>query len=308
LIKAFRHGRGQVNAEQVFKIQKNLFPFAHSAIDDWNTFPWHRDRDGNIETIKVNSSQAIAIDVFGTIKNSSEKGAILTALARQCGIIDDGPWELELECIDNSNRLAEKTPTQIDVVAIGDRSILAIECKFTERGGSCSQTKLISIGGRKVRQCTGNYEPQTNPRSGKEGRCSLTQKGIGYWKGIPEIFGIDSEQDHMPCPFKGEAFQWMRNTVLAHQIATESGRSGRVVAAFANAPNLYMAEAVRRGEPKLVFGTGKQLVTPISYQSVIRLAQSIAPRSDKWIDLDNWVSDKIHRVASGANGVKPWHH
>jgi hypothetical protein len=84
-------------------IKKNLFPASHAAIDDWEKFPWHRDRHGHIDTHKRHSSQALAIDVFGTIKASTERDGILGALARQCGVPDDGPWTLCLEWIDPKN-------------------------------------------------------------------------------------------------------------------------------------------------------------------------------------------------------------
>jgi hypothetical protein len=45
-------------------VRANLFHAAHSAIDDWDTFPWH-SHNGMIQTHKV---QALALDVFGTIK------------------------------------------------------------------------------------------------------------------------------------------------------------------------------------------------------------------------------------------------
>jgi len=75
-------------------IKANLFPPAHSAIDDWTNFPW--DRHQTIQAYKVESSQALAIDVFGTIKVSPERDRILGALARMCGVPDDGPWTLAL--------------------------------------------------------------------------------------------------------------------------------------------------------------------------------------------------------------------
>jgi hypothetical protein len=60
-------------------IKKNLFPEAHKAISDWETFPWH-NHNGVIQTYKPESSQALAIDVFGTIKVSEERHRILGAL------------------------------------------------------------------------------------------------------------------------------------------------------------------------------------------------------------------------------------
>jgi hypothetical protein len=64
--------------EQMFeRIKDNLFPTARAAIENWEAFPWHRDRHGNIQTWKNGSSQALAIDFFGTIKISGERGGVV---------------------------------------------------------------------------------------------------------------------------------------------------------------------------------------------------------------------------------------
>src|SRR4051812_14965845 len=107
-------------------IKRNLFPASHAAILDWNKFLWHRDRQGLIQTHKPHSSQALAIDIFGTIKVSEERHRILGALAQKCGVPDDGPWTLELEWTDASNLLQEPTPTQVDAIAFGQHALHVI--------------------------------------------------------------------------------------------------------------------------------------------------------------------------------------
>jgi hypothetical protein len=67
-------------------LRDNIFPAARAAIEDWNAFPWH------MHASSPKSSQALAIDVFGTIKNSSARDAILGALARELGVPDDGGY------------------------------------------------------------------------------------------------------------------------------------------------------------------------------------------------------------------------
>src|SRR5216684_4709246 len=106
-----------VGMEQSFEtVKANLFPASHAAISDWNRFPWHLDRQGVIQTSKPGSSQALAIDVFGTIEVSEEKDRILGTLARKCGMPGDGPWSLELEWKDPKNLLNEPRPTQVDAI------------------------------------------------------------------------------------------------------------------------------------------------------------------------------------------------
>jgi hypothetical protein len=222
----------EMRMEQIFEaIKANLFPASHAAIGDWNSFLWHRDGRGVIQTHKLHSSQALAIDVFGTIKVSEERDRILGALARKCGVPDDGPWTIELEWIDPDNRLHERTRTQVDAIAFGKHGLLVFEGKFMEVSGVCSQPKKRSSGPhRNKRQCNGKYEMQTNPVNDVRGRCALREKDIRYWDSIPRIYGIDASLDHRPCPFKGEAFQWMRNVVLTDILASALDLSGAVVA------------------------------------------------------------------------------
>lgn len=58
-------------------VRENLFPASLGAIEDWEAFPWHRDRTNRIQAHKAHSSQAIAIDVFGTIKMSTDRDRAL---------------------------------------------------------------------------------------------------------------------------------------------------------------------------------------------------------------------------------------
>src|SRR5260370_2939329 len=150
--------------QSVETVKANLFPAAHAAIGDWKAFPWHR-LNGTIQTSKPNSSQALAIDVFGTIKVSEERDRILGALAQKCGIPSDGPWTLELEWNDPDNFLSEPTPTQVDAFAFGSRSLLLIECKFRETGGRCSQTSRGKT--THLPHCSGHHVIQENQRCHK---------------------------------------------------------------------------------------------------------------------------------------------
>lgn len=225
-------------------VKANLFHRSHAAIDDWSKFPWHRDRKGAIQTHKMESSQALAIDVFGTIKVSEEKDRVLGALAIQCGVPDDGPWTLELEWTDPANLLHEPRPTQVDAIAFGKRAVLVIECKFTEGGGGCSQPNRITKGAhRGLRQCDGDYALQTNPVNGHEAHCALTGKGVRYWDLIPKVYGFDADQEYRPCPFRGDAYQWMRNVVLAETLASAHGVSAATIVAYADGESFATASA-----------------------------------------------------------------
>ncbi|RAS04894.1 hypothetical protein DEU52_12571 [Ensifer adhaerens] len=55
-------------------VRENLFPACHGAIEDWTVFPWHRDRTNRIQARKVQSSQAIAIDVLSKLRRPDIQG------------------------------------------------------------------------------------------------------------------------------------------------------------------------------------------------------------------------------------------
>lgn len=280
-------------------VKANLFPGSHAAIDDWIKFPWHRDRTGAIQTHKTESSQALAIDVFGTIKVSDERDRILGALALQCGVPGDGPWTLNLEWTDPDNLLREPRQTQVDAIAFGKLGILVIECKFTEDGGGCSQPNQLTKGAHSgLRQCNGDYAPQTNPINGREARCALTGKGVRYWEVIPEVFGLDPEQEYRPCPFKGDAYQWMRNVVLAETLASAHGVSGAMIAAYADGECFATAQKVHSGLLGRAAPSGRKLMAPISYQAIVTLAKSVSEREGEWNALAEWIERKIGAVES----------
>lgn len=111
-------------------IEANLFPAARPAVEPWQTFRWHSAAGNVCDTYKEHSSQALAIDVLGTLKVSPDRDMILDHLAAQWGLPAGGPWEIELEWCDPANHLGEKQPTWVDAVAISPRALIFFECKF----------------------------------------------------------------------------------------------------------------------------------------------------------------------------------
>jgi len=286
-------------SDVVARIQANLFDGAHRAIHDWAAFPWHSVR-GEIQAWKPHSSQALAIDVFGTIAAHADRDVVLDALAGHAGLPAGGPWKVLLEWSDPANLLAEPRPTQVDVLAVGGNAILVIECKFTEPGGSCSQTKRIASGrGAGLPQCDGAYHTQVNPRSGAEARCALSAKGIRYWDALPAVFALDPEADLTPCPFRGEAFQWMRNMVLAHELGRTTARCIVAFAAGGNFPTESKARSLDWLPPL-------QPVAPppltLSYQAIVDLAGEVSG-SPTWSDLRAWVDRKVATVVKRKRKV-----
>jgi hypothetical protein len=206
---------------------------------------------------------------------------------------------VKLEVPVESRFLNELRPTQIDAVLESEHALIAVECKFTEHGGGCSQIRERRGGGS--RQCDGSYRLQTNPSNGREARCALSGKGIRYWDYVPRMFGFEAGIDHSPCPFSGEWFQWMRNLAAAHAMAEMSSppREAATLVVYADAPDLPAAEtdwtAFRRMlRPDVRFDV-------LSYQEFIALFRSAARFAGLpgtvWQELDLWVRGKIARVA-----------
>lgn len=143
---------------KVAAVKANIFPPAWGAITGSpNEFPWH------LHAESPKSSQALAIDVFGTVRVHKLRETILRAIAKVVGVPEDGPWDVVPEWHDASNALNERVVTQVDAAALGGAAIILFECKFTEEGGSCSQTKADS---EKRVPCSGSYALQTNPQNG----------------------------------------------------------------------------------------------------------------------------------------------
>lgn len=264
-------------------VRDNIFPPARAAIADWDAFHWHPHASS------PKSSQALAVDVFGTIKTAQARDAILAALARELDLPDQGPWSLHLEWQDQRNGLAEPRPTQVDAFAEGSAAMMLFECKFTEAGGACSQ---INPDRRGVVACTGAYRLQTNPQNDKEARCALTGKGVKYWDYVADVYGLDPNGDLDPCPFAFDAYQWMRNVVLAESLSRATGKSVRVAAAYVDEECFQTALKAKSGPLGVKTLRPEQAVRPLSYQRIIEIAAAASP-SPVWANLSAWMERKI---------------
>jgi hypothetical protein len=155
---------------------------------------------------------------------------------------------------------------------------------------------------RGLRQCNGAYALQVNPVNKKEARCALTEKRVKYWEHIPRAFGLDAERDYRPCPFRGDAYQWMRNIVLADALAFAHDVPSAVIAAYADAPGFDTAKKVRAGGLGHQALSGAKLVIPMSFQSIVALAQSLTNDPKRWSGLAAWVEGKIASVPARKAG------
>ncbi|MBP7691918.1 MAG: hypothetical protein KA764_08375 [Anaerolineales bacterium] len=282
-------------------ILANLFSAAQPAVQPLTRFRWHSAAGERYDTWKVQSSQALAIDVFGTLQTAPARDAVLDRWAGALGVPAGGPWAVQLEWHDPDNHLGEQQPTWVDAVAQSPHALIFFEGKFTESdGGRCSQTQPLRTGPhRGRRQCDGRYMFQVNPATGQEARCALTAKGLRYWDEIPRVFDYDAGQSYFECPFAGPWFQWMRNLTVCHAAARATRRAPAFVLAYADGPGLPMAARVRGPEWARLqdrLQPGAITLRALAYQTLIQLAETADPDNPVWPALGAWVQGKIDTV------------
>ena len=155
-----------IDTKKLQNIKNNLFSHSINAIDCYNSFNWHKI-NSEIDTDKVNSSQAVVIDVFGLLKLSPYKDLLVNSILNKNEI----NWDIVFEFTDKT-LLNEKKSTQIDIMISNKEDIILLESKFMKSdSSSCSQPS---------KQCNGNYEEQVNPKTKIKNKCSLTAKGMKY--------------------------------------------------------------------------------------------------------------------------------
>ncbi len=277
--------RGHRTAAELAPLYRpNIFPAAWPMVQDWDGLDWGRG------AVNPRSSQALAVDVFGTIALSPARDTVLDALTAELGLPAGGPWQIDLEWSDRKNALNEAQSTPMDVVLRSPRLLLCVECKFAERdGGVCKQTKP---GKHLPAQCNGAYTEQVNPHNGLRARCALSAKGVRYWDWVPRLFNVSADQDYLSCPFAGPWYQWMRLMAITASAAEREGRQPAFAVVYVDTPRLPMARkdwtafrTVLR-EDAMPFRT-------LSFQRVVALAAMAAPDDLVWPELAAWVERKV---------------
>ena len=298
----------------ILKLKANLFEAAHPAIDayGWHSFPWHGNPGGGIDAYKIHSSQALAIDLFGTIKMSTDRDRIMDQLALRVGLPTGGPWSIELEWIDAENYLGELHRTRVDALARSPQALIFFDCKFTENdGGICSQVHPIRVGPKKgAVQCDGNYVLQQNEPDGRAERCALTGKGILYWDVIPHVFDYSRDGDYSPCPFAGPEYQWMRKLTVCWKYAQMNNLQPALLLVYAEGEGLAMAKKTGPAQWDALIdrmrlnGTGI-VFERCSFQEMLALARDAAvTERDTFRELFRWVQYKITTVCGYRDANK----
>ena len=298
--------------QEAAAIRANLFDAAHYLVDELPANLWHRDRSGALTAARPHSSQALALDVPGTIRALPSLQSITAAWADHLNLPSFGPASIQPEFMIERALLGEPKSTQVDALIRGDAASALLECKFTERdGGSCSQTaKRKHPDGRKVAQCNGSYAPQRNPHSTRkpltDDSCALTAKGVRYREYIPDVLGVRADVVHPVCPFAGGAYQWMRNLVAAHALTQSLGRPHAFVITYADGPfsmpRKIKSKAWREFTARL---TGAVALREVSFQSLIAVARHASVRSDTVLldRLAQRIEGKV-RIASVSDRVR----
>jgi len=304
--KRSRQQKAPMNAAKRNSIRRNLFHAALPSVEPWDGFDWHQWR-GHYDTDKPHSSQALAIDVFGSLQQLSCRDTVLNAFMSRMGYESNGAWTVDLEWRVPGDLLGESGhPTQVDAMASSRNLVVFFECKLTEKqAGSCSHAKRITEGPHEgKRQCNGRYELQTNPTNGKSATCSLAGIGIKYWDYIPRLLEIDHEEASKACPFKGEDYQWMRNVVACAAKAEKDNKKGVFFVVYADLPEergVSLSRCARESWPRFreTVKPGTIDVGEVSYLDLLDVATEAAGTdADVIRELRSWVEDKARRAAS----------
>jgi len=162
----------------------------------------------------MGSSQALAVSVFGTMMKRGGLSLLNEVpdehgLPLLPGFVLVGQPEFDYRV----TTLNEPRPTQVDLFLPGREGHVAIECKLWEdRLSPCWQVTS--------HQCNSSYAYQVGRSPGQ--RCTLTEKGIAYWRYIPQLFHWQAYIDHPICPI-WKPYQLVRN-VLAAAVDPERGQ------------------------------------------------------------------------------------
>jgi hypothetical protein len=96
-------------------------------------------------------------------------------------------------------------------------------------------------------------------------------------------------------PFAGDAYQWMRNAVLATAIGEHGNLQAAAVAAFADHPSFPTAPKAKLGLLDPSFCNGQAAITRVSDQEIITLAHQVGLNQQLWAGFSAW---KIVRAPS----------
>ena len=129
-------------------------------------------------------SQALCVSIWGSIAENEKRGAIVRDILAAAGIELRLNAQPTIECEVRGRRdvLSEyggSNPTCPDAIITGGEAVLAIESKFTEHLGGCSQVKqkTVTTPKGKVKHppaCSGHHEIGSDLQTMSDAPCRLT--------------------------------------------------------------------------------------------------------------------------------------
>lgn len=288
----------ELNDQEIRKLKSNLFYRSQDSIINYKKFEWHQYH-GKIDTYKVNSSQALAIDFWGCLILSPYKDSIINYLFDKQDCTD---WMILPE-FTQKELLNEPQSTQIDyLIECKSKYAIFIESKFTEKdGGGCSQVNETTCG---KKQCNRNYEEQLNPVNNILSKCALSGKKIKYWHYIDLLTSLNSNDEYKPCPFVKGEYQWMRNLCFAEAYALKYNIITETYLTYYKSEKCPISIKVQN-QSYLGGLKGKLLnmkaLSPLSYNDLLnKIISFIAPidlnEKKVWMDLQNWMVEKEKQI------------
>ena len=289
-----------IEETKIKSIKNNIFPHSVNSIKDYQNFDWHKNKD--IDTDKIQSSQAVVIDFFGLLKLSPHKDLIINSLFNKSGY----EWSIEFEYTDSSV-LKEPKSTQIDVIISNSQNIILIESKFTENdSGECSQPTS-----KPIKQCNGNYEEQINPKNGLKNKCALTAKNIKYWEYIPKIYKFNNIENYCPCPFKDNKYQIMRNLCFGKALSEKKNIIVENYLIYYEHEICPIHKKILEGnylDELTIYLLDKNALKTLSYNQMLEKIIYLLNEKDKnecqnWVELKKWLNNKVETIKARATSL-----
>jgi len=281
----------KISEEKLNRIKENIFPHSIDAIDI-ETFDWHKNNYDDIQAYKPNSSQAVAIDVFGLLKLSKYKDRLINLYFNKSG--ED--WKIEFEWSDhellNEN---PKFPTKIDVKIHNAENILLLECKFMEPdfGSGCSKTKPKNGDV----ECNGSYTPKKFTLI----KCALTEiNKTKYWDYIPKIFEYEKEKDYETCPCRTNQYQLIRNLCIGKALSEKPPKKKiENYLIYYNSETCPLSKKIKE-KTFLENLKDEKSLKDISYNDLLTGFMNILKLNGqeeyyKWEELEKWLENKIKK-------------
>ena len=140
----------------------------------------------------------------------------------------------------------------------------------------------------------------------------MSAKGIRYWKHIPLYFDLDKDRDSKPCPFAGPAYQYMRNVLVAAQLARQQRRSRAAFGlVYVVGEQFSMSNEV--ADPQSEWGQfvkslrfdAPLAVQAISYQHLLETWCQRLPEDSVLVRLANWFAERVRDVGQTIQPTNP---